>query len=174
MSEEHAKIEEIFMKCYEEQSDALFRFCYFQVSNREVATDILQDTFTKTWIYLKDGKKIDNLKAFLYQVAKNLIIDYRRKKKAVSLEAITETGIEFKEDDDLKEKIFHEDEKGFVLDKISQLDEEDREILTLRYVNEMSIKEISETLGITTNNTSVKIHRAVEKMKDILEKYYKD
>lgn len=172
MSKEHEKIQEVFMKCYEEHSDALFRFCYFQVSNREVATDILQDTFTKTWVYLKDGKKIDNLKAFLYKVAKNLIIDYRRKKKSTSLDAITETGIDFKGEEDIVENITHEADKEFIVKQLDKLEEKDKDILTMRYVNEMSIKEIADILDMTTNNVSVKIHRAVEKMKDILKEHY--
>lgn len=166
------KIEEVFMKCYDEHSDALFRYCYFQVSNREVANDLLQDTFTKTWIYLKDGKEVENLRAFLYKVARNLIIDYRRKKKAQSLEAITETGIEFPDEDTGEEEKILESDKSFVVSKLEELDEESREILTMRYINEMGIKEISEALDITANNTSVKIHRALEKMKDLLEDYY--
>lgn len=172
MAGEHDKIEAIFMKSYEENSDALFRYCYFQTSNREVATDILQDTFTKTWSYLKDGKEVDNLKAFLYKVAKNLIIDYRRKKKNYSLDAITETGVEFRNDVEIEVEVESEFDKRFVLEKLEELEEEDREILTMRYINEMSIKEIADTTDLTANNISVKIHRATEKMRKILNKYY--
>lgn len=172
MSKDHKKIEGIFMRSYEEHADALFRYCYFQTSNHEVATDLLQDTFTKTWLYLKDGKKIDNLKAFLYKVAKNLIIDHRRKKKSFSLDAITETGIEFQDDIDTEEKIVESSDKEFVIGKLELLPPDDREILSMRYINEMSIKEIADTLDMTTNNVSVKIHRAVEKMKGLLSDYY--
>lgn len=172
MSEDHKKIEGIFMKSYEEHSDALFRYCYFQTSNHDVATDLLQDTFTKTWLYLKDGKKVDNLKAFLYKVAKNLIIDYRRKKKSFSLDAITETGIEFSDETDAEEKLVETSDKEFVVSKLELLEPDDREILTMRYINEMSIREIADTLDMTANNVSVKIHRAVEKMKGLLSDYY--
>ncbi len=160
------------MKSYEEHSDALFRYCYFQTSNREVATDLLQDTFTKTWLYLSEGKKIDNLKAFLYKVAKNLIIDYRRKKKSFSLDAITETGIEFEDDTNTEDKITERSDKEFVIGKLAELPDDDKEILSMRYVNEMSIREIADTLGLTTNNVSVRIHRAVEKMKGLLSNHY--
>jgi RNA polymerase sigma-70 factor (ECF subfamily) len=159
------------MKGYEDHSDALFRYCYFQTSSREVANDILQDTFTKTWVYLSEGKEVDNLKAFLYKVAKNLIIDYRRKKKSHSLEAITETGVDFMDDDEV-EKANENFDKEFVLGKLDKLDPDDREILLLRYVNEMSIREISDTLELTPNNVSVKIHRATDKLKKVLEEYY--
>lgn len=171
MAEEHVKIQGIFMKSYEENSDALFRYCYFQTSNRDVATDILQDTFTKTWIYLSEGKEVDNLKAFLYKVAKNLIIDYRRKKKSYSLDAITETGVDFAGESE-EENVTNNFDKDFVVGKLEKLDPDDREILTMRYVNEMSIREISDTLDMTPNNVSVKIHRAVEKMKKVLGEYY--
>lgn len=171
MAEEHDKIQAIFMKSYEENSDALFRYCYFQTSNKEVAKDILQDTFTKTWIYLSGGNEVDNLKAFFYKVAKNLIIDHRRKKKAHSLEAITETGIDFESEDE-EERATENSDKEFVVTKLEKLDPEDREILSMRYINEMSIREISNALDMTPNNVSVKIHRATQKMKKVLEDYY--
>jgi RNA polymerase sigma-70 factor (ECF subfamily) len=170
MAEEHSKIEAVFMRSYDEHADALLRYCVFQTSNREVAVDILQDTFTKTWLYLQDGKEIDNIKAFLYKVAKNLIIDYRRKKKSYSLDAITETGVEFATEDET-ENIKDNFDKEFIIGKMENLGEEDREILTMRYINEMSIKEIGDVLELTPNNVSVKIHRAIEKMKKILEEY---
>ncbi len=172
MAEEHAKIQAIFIKSYEEHADAILRYCLFQTSNREVAVDILQDTFTKTWAYLKDGKEIDSIKAFLYKVAKNLIIDYRRKKKSYSLDAITETGVEFAGEVNEEESAADNFDKEFVVDKLGALDPEDREILTMRYINEMSIKEIADTVDLTPNNVSVKIHRAVEKLKKILGEYY--
>jgi RNA polymerase sigma-70 factor (ECF subfamily) len=122
-------------------------------------------------MYLSDGKEVDNLKAFLYKVAKNLIIDYRRKKKSYSLDAITETGVDFSDTDE-EESVANNFDKEFVVGKLEKLDPDDREILTMRYVNEMSIKEIADTLDMTANNVSVKIHRAVEKMKKVLESYY--
>lgn len=172
MAKDHAKIEQVFLKCYEEHHDALFRFSFFQTSNREVALDILQETFTRTWIYLKDGKKIDNLKAFLYKVAKNLIIDHRRKKKSYSLEAITDTGVDFQSEKDEVDAAIQQSDQAFVLAELQHLDDDHREILLLRYMNEMSIKEIADTLGLTENHVSVKIHRAVEKMKDRLQDEY--
>ncbi len=171
MAEEHTKIQAIFMKSYEEHSDAILRYCHFQTSNREVALDLVQDTFMKTWSYLQGGNEVDNVKAFLYKVAKNLIIDYRRKKKSYSLDAITETGIEFSEGDE-SEDATNKFDRQFVLSQLEKLDPDAREILTMRYVNEMSIKEIAEATDLTPNNVSVKIHRSIDKMKLVLKDFY--
>ena len=78
------KIKEIFMQSYEEFSDAIFRYALFQTSNKETALDIAQDTFTKTWQYLQKGEEIENIRAFLYRVARNatsLSITVARKKQ---------------------------------------------------------------------------------------------
>ena len=78
----------MFSDAYEEYKDAIFRHCYFHTFDREQAKDAMQETFIKTWQYLESGHKIDNLRAFLYKVATNLIINAARKKKSVSLEGL--------------------------------------------------------------------------------------
>ncbi len=165
------KIEKIFMESYDDFSDAIFRYAVFQTSNREVALDIAQDTFIKTWQYLQKGEEVDNIKAFLYRVAKNLIIDYRRKKKSSSLDEIMESGIDFQTDENIEEEKQNEFETKEVLQTIDKIDEKYREILIMRYVEEMSIKEISDTTGMTQNHVSVMIHRGIDKLKKLLKDY---
>jgi len=75
-------LQQKFLEAYDTYNDDIFRFCIVKVRNRDIALDIAQDTFTKTWEYLSSGKEIDNMRAFLYQVARNAIIDWSRKKKS--------------------------------------------------------------------------------------------
>ncbi len=124
----------------------------------------------KTWEYIAEGKTIKNLKAFLYQVARNTLTDYRRKKKAHSLDAITETGVDFESETDILEEESTHDDMRFVLEKFEILDQEQKEIITLRFIEEMSIKEIAEVLQERPNTVSVKIHRAIEKLKNHINK----
>ena len=74
--------------------DAIFRHCYFRVFDRERARDLVQETFLKTWEYLTRGHDIENIRAFLYRVATNLIIDDSRRKKEISLEQLSESGFD--------------------------------------------------------------------------------
>src|SRR4051812_32968922 len=79
-----------FTTMYEAESDGIFRFCLVRVSDREQALDLTQETFAKVWQFVSDGKTLTHARTFLYTVARNLIIDWYRKKKSVSLEAMME------------------------------------------------------------------------------------
>ncbi len=163
---------EEFLKGYELYNDAIFRYCYFQTSNREVALDLTQDTFTKVWEYIAGGKIVENLRAFLYRVAGNLIIDWRRKKKASSLDAMIEDGYD-KEISGRREIEESIDSKE-VLAIVGALDEKYRDVLVMRYVEDLSIKEIAAATGASENNISVRLHRALEKARSIGAEKYND
>lgn len=175
MNERNNKTEKVFMESYEEFSDAIFRYTLFQTSNKEIALDITQDTFIKTWQYLQKGEEVENIRAFLYRVAKNLIIDHRRKKKSSSLDQILEAGVDFTEQahvlEEKEDEFDKEQDKQKILKTIDKIDEKYKEILLMRYVEEMSIKEIGEILDKSQNHISVMIHRGVEKLKKLLKDY---
>ncbi|MCX6755038.1 MAG: RNA polymerase sigma factor [Candidatus Nomurabacteria bacterium] len=168
MEAKNENLKESFSKAYDNFSDAIFRYCLYQTSNKEKALDLTADTFTKTWEYISSGKELDNIRAFLYRVANNLIIDDRRKKKSDSLDAMTEFGFDVKDEND--ENKGHENafEGKIAMEAVAQLDEKYRDVLMLKYVDDMSIKEIAKILDETENNISVRMHRALEKLKNIL------
>jgi RNA polymerase sigma-70 factor (ECF subfamily) len=163
-----------FSKIYQEFSDAIFRYCLYQTSNREKALDLTQDTFVKTWEYLASGNKVDNLKAFLYKVAGNLIIDYRRKKKAESLDKMAEAGFDLRDESNLMEKTEETFDSKLAVESLNKLDEKYRKVLMLRFVEDLSIKEIAKILKKSENSISVIIHRGTQKLKEILEDKEKD
>ncbi len=166
------QLQKDFISAYDSYADAIFRYCFIQTSNRDLARDLSQDTFTKSWEYLiTNNKPIENMKAFLYRIATNLIIDYRRKRKqSVSLDSLMEEGYDVKSKEDLNEEQERKFESEEVNKVLGQLDEKYRDVLHLRYVEDMSIKEIAEVTGEGESNVSVRIHRGLEKMKKLLEK----
>lgn len=156
------------MSAYEEYGDAIFRYCFFQTRSRELALDMSQDTFTKTWEYLNRGNDIENIKAFLYRVAKNIIIDYRRKKKSSSLDELLDEGFDYEEEEDEMERQETSFEAKQAVLALDDLKDQDKEILTMRFIDSLSVKEIAQKLGMTENNISVRIHRGLQKLNDIL------
>jgi RNA polymerase sigma-70 factor, ECF subfamily len=154
-----------FMSIYESHVDGVFRYCFYKTSDREAALDLTQDIFSKIWEYMKKGGTFESVKAFVYSTASRKIIDwYRAKKVTISLDSIRETGFDIK--DDAGEHGMRIDGQ-IALEKLKELDDIYREVLLLRFVEELSVKEIAEVLNETENNISVRIHRGLEKLRKI-------
>lgn len=160
-------IQKDFLKAYDENSDALFRQCFFKVHDRELAKDILQETFTRTWDYLAKGNTIVNMRAFLYKTLNNLIIDQYRKKKAVSLETLEEEGFTLTAPEETSANDRIEGERALKL--LEKLPEPYRSAVFMRYVSGLDLKEISEITGETENTVSVHVHRGLGKLKELFK-----
>ena len=163
---------ENFLTAYEEYSDALFRHCYFRLYDRALAKDLVQEVFCKTWVYIADGKKINNLRAFLYKVANNMIVDEIRKKKSLSLEGLMEEGFSPKDEKtpDMEELITGQE----VIKTLELLEEPYRTAVTMRFVDDLSPSEIAGILDISESNVSVRIHRGIKQLKEIVNKNPKE
>jgi RNA polymerase sigma-70 factor (ECF subfamily) len=155
-----------FLELYEGHSDSLFRYCFFKISDREKSIDIVQDSFTKLWGYLQTDEKIENNRAFLFKIANNLIIDWYRKRKSSSLDDLVEQGFEF-EDEEPGQSADRLSDAKRAMEKLNMLEPSYREVLLLRYSENLSVTEIAETLGEKENTVSVRIHRAIDKLQKI-------
>ena len=156
---------EMFVRAYDELSDALFRHAFFRVSDREVALDIVQNAFMKTWQHIIKGEEVRSLKPFLYRVVGNLVIDYYRKSKSESLDSLLEDGFDPTTSQGGSEEMAMSAEVSLALKSLESLPEQDRSIITLRFVDGLSIEDISKFLNKSENAVSVSLHRAVEKAK---------
>lgn len=170
--------EDHFLRAFDEYSDALFRHACFRLSNREVATDLTQETFIKAWEYLRKGQEIREWKSFLYRILHNLIIDHYRRKKERSLDELLEkdsmrmnahiaTGSRTEHEERLNDEQLIEKIRTL----IPRLPEQQRIVLTLRYVDGFSPKEIASTTGISENVVSVRIHRAVKELRKLCKDF---
>jgi RNA polymerase sigma-70 factor (ECF subfamily) len=155
-----------FLQIYDTYADAIFRFVLMKVSTREVAEDIVQDTFMRFWQALREGTVLRSDRALLYTIARNLVIDWYRKKKDASLDKLLEEGIEFAGND--THRILEQAEVKEALRAINTLDEPSREALTLRFVDGLSPSDIAELTGDTANAVSVRLNRAVKKLQTVL------
>ena len=162
-----------FHEAYELHSDALFRFSFFKLSDREKAKDIVQDTFVRFWEYIAADGQVENVKAFLYRIANNAIIDNYRKKKEISLDILEDEGFDPADADSHHGMIRSLDSKR-ALELVNRLNPKEREVILLRYVEGLSVKEISEVLEERENTVSVKIHRALKGLQDLFEEQRPD
>ncbi len=161
-----SKAERHFVDAYNSYGDAIFRFCFFRVYDRERAKEIMQDVFMRTWDYQSRGNRIKNIRAFLYTTARNIIIDESRKQKDISLELLQNSGFEPVDKLDLA----HLARQMDMLETIHLIDEKYKEPIILRYIDGFSIKEIARLIGESENVISVRIHRGLKQLREILAK----
>src|SRR5205814_6817079 len=125
--------------------------------------------YSRTWVYLSDGKKIDHIRAFLYRVTNNLIVDGSRKKKSASLDTMMEED-GFEPADESIRDFSEKPESREAMKMLNDLDEIYRTAITMRYIDEMSPREIAAKLGVSENVISVRIHRGIERLGKIMNR----
>ena len=163
--------EDRFLKAFDEYADALFRHALYRLSDRERAIELVHDTYTKVWTYIRGGQEIGAYKAFLYKILNNLIIDEYRKRKNVSLDAIlSEEGVHegnFEElhEGSLEELTFLLDAKR-TLELIHEIPEAYREVIVLRFIDGLGPREISDLIEESENVVSVRIHRGLKLLRE--------
>lgn len=143
----------------EEQYDKIYRYCYFKVNQREIAEDITQETFLR---FLESSNYVNTGKAmqYLYTIARNLCVDEYRKQKT---EVLDEEVVDSYAEDTMITRIS-------VRTALAQLDEADRELLLLRYVNEVPVSVICKLYGISRFAVYRRISQATKNLKGKLGK----
>jgi len=169
-------IKKQFLNIYDSESDAVFRYCLIRTSSRELSIDMSQESFMRLWNAMYQNKKILNHRAFLFTIARNIIIDWYRKKKSVSIESLD---VKFGEDsdssvtdklvlyDNSQEILEYNADGRYLLEKIKELDEPYSQVVYMRIVMDLKPNEISKILDESVNVVSVRISRGLEKMKKI-------
>jgi len=142
-----------FIKIYEKYAASIYRFIYLKVGNKEVANDLNSKVFLKLWKYSKKNN-VKDCRAFLYKMARNVVIDYYRKNKEASLEEIN---FELPYKDKFKESLI-------VRNLLNQLKPNYREALNLYYIEGMSAKEVAKVLKQSEPAVRTNIHRGLKEL----------
>ena len=157
-----------FATIYNKYINKIYRFAFYKTSSKEIAEDIASQTFLKLWEKIAQGGQIRSLQALLYQIARNLIIDHYRSKHN------TEVPLEFETEKQavhIDEKIHTRIDNELLRPAVMKLKEEYREVVILRYIEELSISEIAKIVDKSNGNVRTLTHRALNELKKILKDY---
>jgi len=157
------KRQKAFSVAHHDFQKGLNSHAYFRLHDRTISEDLVQDTFVKSWAYLVKGGKIDIMKAFLYHILNNLIVDEYRKRKSVSLDVLIEKGFEPGAGD--SDKIFSLLDGKSALLLIQRLPVAYQKVMRMRYVQDLSLQEMSLITGQSKNTMAVQVHRGIAKLK---------
>lgn len=151
----------------------LFRYLLYITGNRERAEDFFQETWIRV---LERGHQYDGrskFEAWLFSIARHLVIDWQRQKKAQSLDALTNPDegapMEFPDDDPspLHQFLAHESE-ATVQASVEKLPAIYREVLLLRFQEELGLVEIATVLNAPLSTVKSRLYRGLEDLRGLL------
>lgn len=165
---------EAFIEAYDLYVDHLYRFIFFKVNNEAEAQDLTSAVFLKAWNHIQENsiKDYKTLRALLYKIARNTVIDHYRKNANVDHLSIDNEDAKIDLVDkgqDILEKAEVKSDYEIIISKLDELKEEYREVVVLRYVNELSISEIAKALDQSKGNIRVRLSRAMEALRKMLD-----
>ena len=156
---------EAFGKLYEYYLDPLYRFVFFRVGQKkEVAEDIISDVFLKAWGKLKSFKE-GNFRAWLYMIARHTVIDYYRSSSKIHI------GVEESIPDgkgNIEDTVIQSLTCQEIVDSMKHLTEDQREVLVLKFVEDMSYRDIAKILEKKEEAIRALQHRGLKELKKFL------
>jgi len=160
-----ANIRKIFSKIYDNYVEKIYRFIFFKVSSKEIAEDLTSETFLRGWKTFKNEKNnIENPPAFLYKIARNLVIDYYREKGKFQVVSAENTAL-IDPRTNLEEKMITNSDLEMVKKALFNLKDEYQEAIIWYYLDGLSISEIAKLLDRTEPATRVLISRALKALR---------
>ncbi len=161
--------EQLLLTAYDEYADAIFRHCALRLNDRERGKDLMQETFVRVWESLQKGTDIENMRAFLYRVANNLIVDDVRRRKLRTEESLEdmqeEQGWEVPDPAPDPSRVT---QGAIVMETLKELEEPYRTAVVMRYVDGLPPRDIADLLKVSPNVVSVRIHRGIEQLATLI------
>ncbi len=159
---------EAFGQLYSLYYARIFRFIYYLVYDHELAKDLTQTCFLKTWKSLPGfSLKKGTLQAFIFAVARNLVVDYQRKKKELTLDVVADVPSR----EDILKAYSSKEQTQVLYTVLLRLKKFEKQLIVLRYFEELSFKEIAQVVNRDERVIRVRVHRILRKLKQQLEVY---
>lgn len=159
---------EAFDTLLKRHQDRIFNYILRIIKNEEVANDIFQETFVKAILTIKQGKYTENGKfpAWISRIAHNLIIDHYRQEKSENVQSADVTDANLLNRKELCEStiedvMISEQITNDVKELITQLPPLQREVLNMRYYQNLSFKEIADATGVSINTALGRMRYAI-------------
>lgn len=164
-----------FSNLYQRFSNLLFNygmhFCY----NRELVKDCIQELFTNIWNRRETLSEIDSVKHYLFKSFRNLLIQHinRKRKFFAELNETDEhTDFDLSIEDELLEQDFRKENEKKVSNGLTKISKRQREILILKFFNDLSYNEIASIMSITPASAHNLISKALQCMRVVLKSLF--
>lgn len=157
---------------------SIHSYIYFIVRNRELAEDIFQETFVKVIITIKQGRYTDNgkFKAWITRIAHNLIIDNFRQERSENTISNDDVEVDLFNnskfcDSTIEDSMIRGQILSDVKKLVNHLPDNQREVLEMRYYQDLSFKEIADLTGVSINTALGRMRYAILNMRKMADEH---
>lgn len=166
---------EAFDTLYLRYAATIAKFISYRISSQSDRDDLTANVFWRMWEYVlrNKGKEIKNFRALLYKIAHGEVANFYRAQGNIPQTVELDAPEEYLEIEDTHEDLFAKQliaqDTDYLIESVQKLPEPYREIIALRYFEELEIKEIADIIEKTLGNTNVLIHRGVQALKKMMK-----
>jgi len=154
------------IQIYERHSPEIFRYAYRMLDNQELAEDCVADTFLRLLIAVRGGIVAENIRAYLYRIAHNWIVDHFRRQPPVQISL--DENLHANPEGNPSHLVTQELDRQRIRSALLQLSAEQRQVIELRFIENCSHLEVAAAVGKTVEATRALQKRAVEALRQIL------
>jgi RNA polymerase sigma-70 factor, ECF subfamily len=152
---------------YNQYFERIYRFIFYRVSHKETAEDLTEDVFIKAFKNLRTLEQAAAFEGWLYQIARNLVIDYYRSKRAVvPLEEIENT-LEY--ETNIVDLVNLQTEQTIFIKLLKELSPEQQQVIKLKFLEDIDNASIAEIMKKTEGAIRVIQHRAITRLKELID-----
>ncbi len=153
-----------FARLYDQFVEKIYRFIFLKVSSKETAEDLTSQVFLRFW-QAREGVK--DSRAFLYRIARNLVIDfYRQKGKAPLLSEEVMVSLA-DEKANTEYRVVLASDVAAIKDSLAKIKPEHSEAIILHYLDDLPISEVAKILERPEGTVRVMLHRGLEELREI-------
>lgn len=158
-----------FIKIYDRYFDDIYRYVYFKVGDRWNADDITSNVFLRAYQHRNEIKGDPG--AWLFAIARNAMVDfYRLRNREVLSENLDDMAYPDDKTVPLEDELEHSQELECLKVALKQLNEEEREVISLRYFAGLKYRQMAQTLGTSEGAVKMRVRRILERIKEMVEK----
>lgn len=152
--------EEKFLELMEEKKDVFYRIAYSYTKHREDALDVVSESVCKAYTNFNKLKNIDAFYPWFYKILKNTAISFIKKNNRLS--TICELDDLISQQDNISDMLT-------VRQELNKMDQKYREVLILKFNNQLTFKEISELTDKSENTIKTNYYRAIELLRERID-----
>jgi RNA polymerase sigma-70 factor (ECF subfamily) len=161
--------EAAYTELYDLFFDRIYRFIYFRVGHKEVAEDVAEEVFIKAFKSLHSLQDSEKFEAWLYQIARNRIIDYyRSKKQIIPLEEVEHT-LEY--ETNVVDVVDLEAQQKIFIKLLKELTDEQQMVIKLKFLEDLDNGQIAALIDKNEGAVRVIQHRAIARLKDLINTF---